>query len=58
MVGTGIHGIGNSTYSHLTSMMPRESVLMSKLPSVPKPVCTAVVPAAPALTMVESFDPA
>ncbi len=56
-MGTGISGIGNSTYSHLTSMMPRESVLRSKLPSVPKPVCTAVPEAAPAFTMVESFDP-
>ena len=41
MVGTGISGTGNSTYSHLISMMARESVFRSKLPSVPKPVCDA-----------------
>src|SRR5882672_1508657 len=58
MVGTGMSGTGNSTYSHLISMMPRESVFRSKLPSVPKPVFTAVVAAAPELLMVESFDPA
>ncbi len=50
-------GTSNSVYSHFTSRMARLSVLRSKLPSVPNYVVTAVVAAAPALTIVESFEP-
>src|ERR1700746_3398649 len=57
VVGIGISGTGNSTYNHLISMMPRESVLRSKPPSVPNAVAFAMLAVAPVLPIDESLEP-